>query len=68
MTTAEQEITTPREQEHASKQTAIRVGKLTKHYGALEAVRGIELEVSEQRVRAQHRETQSGACSGASGG
>jgi drug efflux transport system ATP-binding protein len=50
MTTAEQEIATPREQEHASKPTAIRVSKLTKHYGAVEAVRGIELDVGDGEI------------------
>ncbi len=50
MTTAEQEIATPREQEHASKPAAIRVSKLTKHYGAVEAVRGIELDVGDGEI------------------
>jgi len=50
MTTAQQEIAPPREQEHDSKPAAIRVSKLTKHYGAVEAVRGIELDVSDGEI------------------
>ena len=51
MTTADQEIAAPRDQgDNAPKQTAIRVSRLSKHYGAVEAVRGIELDVCDGEI------------------
>jgi ABC-2 type transport system ATP-binding protein len=51
MTMADQEIAVPRDQDdNAPKQTAIRVSQLSKHYGAVEAVRGIELDVGDGEI------------------
>jgi ABC-2 type transport system ATP-binding protein len=51
MTTADQEIVARGVQgDGLGKQTAIRVSQLSKHYGAVEAVRGIELEVSDGEI------------------
>jgi ABC-type glutathione transport system ATPase component len=50
MTTAHQ-IATPADQvDHAPKKTAIRASQLWKRYGALEAVRGIELDVGDGEI------------------
>ena len=51
MTTADQEIAAPDVQSgHAPKQTAIRVSRLSKRYGAVEAVRGIELAIGDGEI------------------
>ncbi|MGA2214064.1 MAG: ATP-binding cassette domain-containing protein [Bryobacteraceae bacterium] len=51
MTTADQEIAAPRVQgDNAGKQAAIRVSQLSKHYGAVEAVRGIDLDVGDGEI------------------
>jgi ABC-2 type transport system ATP-binding protein len=51
MTTSHQEIAVPANQvDHAPKKTAIRVSQLWKRYGALEAVRGIELAVGDGEI------------------
>src|ERR1035438_5073190 len=51
MTTADQEIDAPGVQsDHAPKQTAIRVSRLLKRYGAVEAVRGIELDIGDGEI------------------
>jgi ABC-2 type transport system ATP-binding protein len=51
MTTADQEIAAPSVQrDNAPKQTAIRASQLSKHYGAVEAVRGIELDVGDGEI------------------
>ncbi len=51
MTTLDREIAAPPDRAgNAPKQTAIRVSRLSKHYGAVEAVRGIELEVGDGEI------------------
>jgi ABC-2 type transport system ATP-binding protein len=51
MTTPVQEIAAPSVQgDNAGKQAAIRVSRLSKHYGAVEAVRGIELDVGDGEI------------------
>ena len=51
MTTADREIAAQGVQgDHASKQTAIRVSRLSKRYGAVEAVRGIELDIHDGEI------------------
>src|SRR5947207_1601186 len=51
MTVANPEVAAPAEQSRdAPKQTAIHVKQLVKHYGAVEAVRGIDLEVGDGEI------------------
>ena len=51
MTTLDQEKPAPSVQgDNAGKQGAIRASRLSKHYGAVEAVRGIELEVGDGEI------------------
>jgi ABC-2 type transport system ATP-binding protein len=51
MTTADQEIAAPGAQcDHPPKQTAIRVSRLSKHYGAVEAVLGIDLDIADGEI------------------
>ena len=51
MTTLDREIAAPPDRaDNAPKQTAIRVSRLSKHYGAVEAVRGIELDVGDGEI------------------
>jgi ABC-2 type transport system ATP-binding protein len=51
MTTLDREIAAPADRsDDAPKQTAIRVTRLSKHYGAVEAVRGIELDVGDGEI------------------
>jgi ABC-2 type transport system ATP-binding protein len=49
MTTADQEIA-QNHRDNAPKQSAIRVSRLSKHYGAIEAVRGIDLDVADGEI------------------
>jgi len=51
MTTLDREIAAPPDYaDNAPKQTAIRISQLSKHYGAVEAVRGIELEIGDGEI------------------
>jgi len=51
MTTLDREIAAPPDRaDNAPKQAAIRVSRLSKHYGAVKAVRGIELEVGDGEI------------------
>jgi ABC-2 type transport system ATP-binding protein len=51
MTTEDQEIAAPCVQrDNTGKQAAIRVSRLSKHYGAVEAVRGIDLDVGDGEI------------------
>ncbi len=52
MNAADREIAgTPRDQRgDAPKQTAIRVSKLSKHYGDVKAVRGIDLDIGDGEI------------------
>ena len=51
MTAADQGTAAPRGQgDHAPKQTAIRVSQLSKRYGAVQAVRGIDLDVDDGEI------------------
>ena len=51
MTTLEQQIAAPEDQGRAApKPAAIRVSRLKKSYGVVEAVRGIELEIADGEI------------------
>ncbi len=51
MRTADEEILAPRDRgDNAPKQTVIRASRLSKHYGAVEAVRGIALDVADGEI------------------